>query len=75
MRKTSDLTGHPFGRLTVRRHANTRGGGTSHAYVWDTECECGNHRLVTSAQLRNGTATECESCAAATKAQARAGAR
>ena len=51
-----DLTGQTFARLTVVAHAGKhRLGG----HQWRCECECGEVRIVRTAQLNNGTHRSC----------------
>ena len=54
-----DLTGQPFGQLSVVKYAGRRHvfGGTS--LVWICRCECGRLTLSTSAGLKGGTHNSC----------------
>jgi hypothetical protein len=51
-----DLTGQPFGRLTVlSRAANSRSGRT----CWLCQCTCGNTSIVVAQSLLRGSTTSC----------------
>lgn len=55
-----DLTGQTFGRLTVIERVQdhiTKGG--KHLVQWLCKCECGNHAVVLSANLKNGITKSC----------------
>lgn len=51
-----DLLGHRFGRLTVVAHA---GKDKNKHTIWTTRCECGAPRVVSTQELRGGTAKSC----------------
>jgi hypothetical protein len=53
--RTPDLTGKRFGRLTVVNFA----GYTHSKAQWLCQCECGNERIVTAGNLRNGQTRSC----------------
>lgn len=55
-RRTVDLTGRVFGRLTVASfsHAGKRG-----AFYWNCACDCGNTVTVNGAGLVSGHSTSC----------------
>ena len=59
-----DLTGHKFGRWTVKEldieRSNKESQSKSHRVLyWTCECECGNIKSVSSSTLRNGTSQSC----------------
>lgn len=60
MRKTIDLTGEKFGRLTVIKRAedviSDKGVRTK---CWECICDCGNKVIVRQAGLRRGTTKSC----------------
>ena len=51
MRKTIDLTGVKFGKLTVQSYANKDKSGVS---MWLCGCECGTEKIIRSNALRSG---------------------
>jgi hypothetical protein len=51
-----DITGKKFGKWTVGKYVQEKGGKPSH--YWCT-CECGTVKLVLSRELRNGSTTNC----------------
>lgn len=55
-----DLTGQRFGSLTVIEYSprKTTYGGTH----WKCQCDCGNHLIVRSDNLRKGNSTQCSEC-------------
>lgn len=53
-----DLTGQPFGRLTVS-HRLPKQGSKDRAVVWQCECECGSSLPVISYNLRSGNTQSC----------------
>jgi len=55
MSKKIDLTGRVFGRLTVIREAEKRGGRT----YWLCSCECGNQKAVSTTHLTSGHTKSC----------------
>lgn len=55
MSKSIDYTGSKFGRLTVVALSHKRG---NHKY-WRCRCECGNEKLVSGTNLKNGHAKSC----------------
>ncbi len=56
MRKTLDLIGKQFGRLTVIEYARTNKSNNS---MWKCKCSCGNIKIVNSQKLRAGTTKSC----------------
>jgi hypothetical protein len=50
-----DLTGQRYGRLTVIREVERNG----YTRRWLCRCDCGNERIVTMPNLRNGHTTSC----------------
>ncbi len=54
---TADLTGHRYGKLTVRGY-HAGGGGNSGAY-WDCLCDCGEPTIVRGKDIRLGTTSSC----------------
>ena len=62
MGKFIDYTGQKFGRLTVVERIGTKERGTKHKIktpLWLCKCECGNEKIVTSAELRTGDVKSC----------------
>lgn len=55
MPRTIDLTGQKFGRLTVLNFAEIK----KRKAHWLCRCDCGNERIVRSANLRNGNTQSC----------------
>ena len=56
MAKFIDLTGQRFGRLTViERAKNTK----NNKAQWLCECDCGNKKVVSAANLKNGGTISC----------------
>ena len=53
--KAEDLTGKKFGRLTVVSRAKNIG---CHV-AWNCVCECGNHTVVRTYQLKHGLSKSC----------------
>lgn len=51
-----DLTGRQFTRLTVLRQVRSKPGAEAH---WLCECQCGNSKVVTGSNLRQGFVTSC----------------
>lgn len=50
-----DLTGQRFERLTVIKKS-----GSTHGHItWECICDCGNHTIVSSNQLRRGQTRSC----------------
>lgn len=61
MRKPEDLTGQKFGRLIpVKVHARENKRNNAH---WLCRCDCGNHVVVRSDNLKTGHSTQCSECA------------
>jgi hypothetical protein len=61
MRKPEDLTGRKFGRLTpVKVHARENKFNNAH---WLCRCDCGNHVVVRSDNLKASHSTQCSECA------------
>lgn len=56
MGKFIDLTGKPFGRLTVLRQA---GKDNQDIILWVCLCSCGNYKIVRGQHLRNGSIQSC----------------
>lgn len=55
-RRSIDLTGKIFGRLTViKREENDRFGGS----MWLCECECGKRKILSGGELRRGNVSSC----------------
>lgn len=54
-RKTIDISGQTFGRLTVVRQGITARGGK----LWLCLCLCGNEKYIYGYQLRNGAVISC----------------
>ena len=54
-RKTIDLTGMKFGRLTVIERAENKGS----KICWLCKCECGNVSVVRSCHLKSGVIVSC----------------
>lgn len=59
MGKKIDLTGQRFGRLTVVEKNSTMKRKGYSAQVWDCECDCGKHTLVTTSNLRGLNVQSC----------------
>ena len=76
-KKSPDLTGQVFGRLTVLRRSekrNSRGARTTP--MWECRCECGNITYKATDTLTNPEISMCQTCAmsyAAEQARANAG--
>ena len=51
-----DLTGQKIGRLFVIGDSGER---TEKGAMWDCLCDCGNHKLYSTAELRNGMVKSC----------------
>lgn len=56
MKKSIDLTGQHFGRLTVLRRAGRNSSGNS---KWECRCECGKTIVVVDSNLKRGTTRSC----------------
>lgn len=56
MAKLQDLTGQRFGRLTVIKRVENDKRGNSR---WLCRCDCGNEKVVSSHNLKNGHAKSC----------------
>jgi len=54
-RRSPDLTGHVFGRLTVVRRAGSRRGKS----IWLCRCGCGNEAIVSAVSLNRGVTRSC----------------
>lgn len=54
-RQKLDLTGQRFGKLTVLRPAENRGGLTA----WVCQCDCGQETVALTKRLRDGHCTSC----------------
>lgn len=62
MGKFVDLTGQRFGRLVVVKRIGTKERGTKTIVktpLWLCRCDCGNEKIVTSAELRSGDTNSC----------------
>nr|DAR52172.1 MAG TPA: PVL ORF-50-like family [Bacteriophage sp.]DAV70115.1 MAG TPA: PVL ORF-50-like family [Caudoviricetes sp.] len=60
MRKTIDLTGKKFGRLTViKRAEDTISDKGVRTKRWECICDCGNKTIVRQAGLQRGTTKSC----------------
>ena len=57
-RKSRDLTGMKFGRLTVLRSMQESKNGRWFT-VWDCECECGVKWVARASHLTNGNTSSC----------------
>ena len=55
MPKSIDLTGQRFGKLIVKEKASNYKGRTA----WLCQCDCGQEKIVTTKNLRNGTTKSC----------------
>lgn len=55
MGKLIDMTGHVFGRLTVK----SRGENVGTRATWECECVCGNSVIVDGKKLRTGHTKSC----------------
>ncbi|MCD2491154.1 transcriptional regulator [Lacrimispora sp. NSJ-141] len=54
---TQDLAGRRFGRLTVLK--KTEQTGDDGSVLWECQCDCGGICLISTNQLRGGTAKSC----------------
>jgi hypothetical protein len=52
------IEGEVFGKLTAWQHVGSGPRGA----LWHCQCECGNLRVVTGSDLRNGRVTDCGHC-------------
>lgn len=59
MRQREDLTGHPFGRLTVQGYSHSIKRGPRQYPYWNCRCECGTVKPVSVDNLRSGHAKSC----------------
>lgn len=62
MGRLIDLTGKRFGRLTVIERHGTKIRGINNTVktpTWRCVCDCGNEKIVTSAELRSGDTHSC----------------
>ena len=50
-----DLTGHKYGRLTVLSRAGSKYGHS----LWNCRCDCGNHKVCISSDLRSNKVSSC----------------
>ena len=55
MPKLIDLSGQRFGRLTVIERAANNGTKT----MWECKCDCGNTKVVSGSNLKNGNVKSC----------------
>lgn len=55
--RVKDLRGKKFGQLTVLRPAG--GMDKNGSFLWECECECGNHINASTKQLTSGTRKSC----------------
>lgn len=58
--KAENLIGQKFFNLTVIERA---GSSEHRAALWKCKCICGNERIVTTSELKNGDAKACRECA------------
>ena len=76
-KKSPDLTGQVFGRLTVLGRSDKRSPrGARTTPMWECRCECGNITYKATDTLTNPDLSMCQACAmsyAAEKARANAG--
>ena len=56
MRKTVDLTGRRFGKLTVIENTGEQ---EDHYWKWLCQCDCGKKILVNTKRLKRGTISHC----------------
>lgn len=56
MRKTADLTGKCFGRLTVIERTNEQ---EDRYWIWRCRCDCGKEIFVNTKRLTRGTVSHC----------------
>jgi hypothetical protein len=56
MGKTIDITGQRFGRLLVIQQT---GKNADNRTLWQCRCDCGNHHIVNSGNLRQGSVKSC----------------
>lgn len=56
MSRLIDLTGQQFGRLTVLEH---KGRDENRNQFWLCKCECGNEKIIRSANLKSGNTKSC----------------
>ena len=54
-KKCIDLTGQKFGRLTVIKRAENKGGKV----YWLCKCECGNEKVIRGTSLKSGATMSC----------------
>lgn len=59
MRKTSNLTGRQFGRLTALEQAPRTYSGNRYRVAWRCKCQCGNELTVASDSLLGGSTSSC----------------
>jgi hypothetical protein len=61
MKRAEDLTGKKFGHLTaVKLYERENKYNNAH---WLCRCDCGNHTVVRSDNLKTGHSTKCSECA------------
>lgn len=69
MRPRTNILGQKFDRLTVKEDLGVK----NHTRTWKTQCECGNFRVCSTAQLVHGRIIrECSACAEKRKKENRA---
>ena len=56
MRAKLELTGQRFGRLVAIKRVKSNSRGNAQ---WECVCDCGNHVIVNSQQLKNGKTKSC----------------
>ena len=56
MAKAMDLTGQKFGKLTALRRVEN---GKDGKVKWECVCECGNHKIISSGDLKSGCVKSC----------------
>lgn len=68
-----DLTGQSFCDLTVVSFAGLKipRGGRSNRRYWNCICKCGNSRVVSTNELREGAAKRCKDCGRQRRLRAR----
>lgn len=54
--KRIDLTGQKFGRLLVLEYDHT---GKNDVAFWLCKCDCGNEKIISRGNLKNGTTVSC----------------
>ena len=57
--RVEDLVGKTFNQLIVLQR---KGSDERRRAIWDCQCTCGNHRLVTTTELKSGDVKSCKEC-------------